>query len=351
MATGAVASRSRRSRSSLSNIVLAAATTSSKRDSQSGTPPPAIASPSATRPAPPRPDSAVKPRALTAPGSPPRHASTSTATTPVPAHARVPSIQVQQASPSHTLPPIRVQTKLYDDSAPSSPTPGSLSLFDSSLPPVLPIQIPQPGDEAATQQFYRDVVNHLQTISNRSSLPPTPITATQAFFLGTTPGSPASLLGSDPTQFEDAEEDDSDAWTSASYSPYPTGEQFADRAQPMLLPAMFNQAPPLVRPPRAAIRTSSRDNAPGSLGRANSRSQYGSTGDKENVRYSRAPPPIAPRPAGGNKRATLGLAIQSAGVPSYDNSSTGRNSETSRMSIISGAKLMKKKCKSSHLSL
>lgn len=236
------------------------------------------------------------------------------------------------------LPPIRVQTKLYDDSTPSSPTPTSLTLFNSVFPPVLPIQIPQPGDEAATQQFYRDVVNHLQTISQRSSLPPTPITPTQAFFLNSSPGGSPSNFN-DQNQFEDAEEDD-EAWSNASFSPYPNIEPHfpnRDAQQALLQSAVLNQGPPLVRPPRVATRASSRETQ--TLGRANSRSsQYNAVvGDKENVRFSRgAPPPLAPRPAGGQKRATLGLAIQSAGVPSFDAESNRGTSLTS--------KLMRKKC-------
>lgn len=350
VATGAIAARSRRSRSSLSNVAAAAAAVTSKRNSD------ASGSPArATRPAPPRPDSAARSAVATSASGRPRPLPTAqkdrsriAVTPPLPLPSRVPAIQVQAASPSPMLPPIRVQTKLYDDtSAPSSPNPGPV--FDSSMPPVLPIQIPEPGDEAATQQFYRDVVNHLQTISQRSSLPPTPLSPTQAFFLTTSSGGSPSNFDNDPTQFEDADEDDSDAWTSATASPFPNAadSQFVDRAVPtrMLQPAvMMNQAPPLVRPPRVVTRASSREQTLGRVGSSSRSSQYSQYGagvkDKENVRFVRGPPPaLAPRPAGGQKRATLGLAIQSAGVPTFD------SEPTNNRSVSPGLNLFRKKCK------
>lgn len=402
--TGPIASRSRRSRQSLSNI----STTTGKRSPKTtganishgpGTPPsssaqavpplpasPALAQPSsrASRPLPP------------APARP--------ATTPQPSANRVPQIQLQEATPDNygfgtiTLPvptktinaspdresappsPSPLQYPTIDPpaapvSAPSpSPVPGRvapsppLTPFDSSAPPVLPIQIPQTGD-AAMQQFFHDIVGQLQTISLRNSLPPSPMGSPVigyrgSSYLGSAPqgggrdsmvsqassnGAHLPVISSGGDQFEDAEDDQSDAGSSSQmtpYSPFPTpslGDQdlFRSRAtspspvRPLSIASPGGQAP--LRP-RLAVRGSSRE--PPSFGRPGSRSSGHEnvyTGDKENmparpsVSYGptfskRVPPPKAPRPgAGGDReRATLGLAIQNvasvptAGSPPFD---------------------------------
>ncbi|GAA5834744.1 hypothetical protein JCM11251_003651 [Rhodosporidiobolus azoricus] len=277
--TGAVASRSRRSRTSLSNIANVAA--SNKRVKPSSPPP-------VTRPAPPIPANVRAPPATTTPtGSPvaprgPRPLPTvpgSGSTTPNAraAGARVPAIQLQEATPdSHGLaPPAFVAPSSTETdqggwiSMPPSPSPAAVAAFETLTAaassgaggdrsnrsssasstsnggaPVLPIHIPQTGD-AAMQQFFHDIVGQLHTISLRNSLPPSPNpsqpspagTYVSSFLdsstssrgesgdgvntAATTPAMPSSGGGgAGEGRFDDAEDDESDIGPmSAPFSP------------------------------------------------------------------------------------------------------------------------------------
>lgn len=392
--TGAVASRSRRSRQSLSNIASASGKRSPKTAgstaSSSGTQSP----PTVTRPAPPLPSGSAAARSSPRAPRPLPTAPARAAGTPTASAARVPQIQLQKATPDSygtsgsalPVPPTSVPgpSQGWDMSAPPSPSPLQTSVFDSAsgphptpnpayvapsspsptfdTAPVLPIQIPQTGD-AAMQQFFHDIVGQLQTISLRNSLPPSPIGSPVIGFRGSSylSGAPnaggrdsmtsqassaagAVVTGSGGDQFEDAEDDESDAGSSfrgAIYSPFPTPsipqgseaqhDPFRVRAaspspvRPLSISTPLGQAP--VRP-RIAMRGSSRE--PPTMGRPTSRSsgyENGAGYDKENVPQrnsvnvgsnatsvftKRVPPPKAPRPGAGSdrERATLGLAIQ-----------------------------------------
>ncbi|GAA5837980.1 hypothetical protein JCM9279_004092 [Rhodotorula babjevae] len=271
---GAVASRTRRSRTSISNIaaVTASAPSASKRAKASSPPPPAV-----TRPAPPVPTNSARSTAtVTTVSAPVASGSSSTPTgSPAPrgprplpsapardvagtptAAARVPAIQLQEATPDHSGLGLvapgssaaagRRHSGSEWESAPPSPSPNAVASFaagaddsgaSSSSPrssggaPVLPIHIPQTGD-AAMQQFFHDIVGQLHTISLRNSLPPTPSASPAGTYISsfldggsasvvstapTTPAMPASSGGGgggggegDNSRFEDAEDDESD---------------------------------------------------------------------------------------------------------------------------------------------
>ncbi|TNY18078.1 kinase-like domain-containing protein [Rhodotorula diobovata] len=264
---GAVASRTRRSRTSISNIaaVAAAAAPSSSKRAKASSPPPV-----ATRPPPPVPSGSARTvttasAAATAGGSstpagspaprgprPLPSAPAREAGTPV-AAARVPAIQLQEATPDHTglglSPPSAggAHSGSEWESAPPSPSPAGVSSFDnapSSSPrssdgaPVLPIHIPQTGD-AAMQQFFHDIVGQLHTISLRNSLPPTPAASPAGTYISsfldgvgsvvstapTTPAMPSSSGGGegDNSRFEDAEDDESDVGMAFNPSEYGHG--------------------------------------------------------------------------------------------------------------------------------
>lgn len=246
---------------------------------------------------------------------------------------------------------------------PSSPSPLGTGAFE--LP-----KIPSPGDEAATQQFYRDVVNHLQTISHRTSAPPSPV-PTQMSFLGSA-GLP--FLNADSPQFEDAEDDESEMGSPMMYP----GSEY-DTHSPVLASSPNpnggggNKAPPLVRPRMAGNRSSTRGDPSNSSGieRANSRASSSGSAytsvvgpstanrpisyeNKENMRFVRGtmaggmvPPPIAARPGQMvDKRATLGLAIQQSGVPTFELDGAGggrRNLSPASAAAGGGIKMKKKK--------
>lgn len=145
------------------------------------------------------------------------------------------------------------------------------------------------------QQFFHDIVGQLQTISLRNSLPPSPVSSPTPTFRtsfadsATSPSPTPYNVDGDPTQFEDAEEDDEDPYGE------PASPNFT--YQP-IQPLVINKPPPLVRPrlnlPPGA-RGSSRIESPVIVGRANSRgggytSRPGSEQrDKENVRWSQEP--------------------------------------------------------------
>lgn len=411
--TGAIASRSRRSRQSLQNIAAAATTTkrTAPKASSSASPPPHA------RPAPAPPATSSPQHARSSPRAPrplPTAPGSSAAGTP---SSRVPQIHLQSATPDTIpqtglqpnalpLPPSTQSSPLANsggwESAPPSPSPAQQANFDSVsqhhqpqpivtsgyVPPaspaptfestaggapVLPIHIPQTGD-AAMQQFFHDIVGQLQTISLRNSLPPSPMGSPVMGFrgdsyLGGGGGSvggrdsvmsngsaarttPLPEIGGAGDQFEDAEEDDeSDAGYEAASSSVMSGSMRgptpsydinnqdpfrityqphrstspSSPVRPLSATSPIGPGPPLIRP-RIAMRGSSREPS-----RPSSRNDYAS-GDKENRAAPppassgagrRIPPPLAPRPTAsaaqaGKERATLGLAIQSAGVPSFE---------------------------------
>ncbi|BGO91156.1 serine/threonine-protein kinase gin4 [Rhodotorula toruloides] len=241
VASGPVATRNRRSRGSISNI---AAVSPTKRP-KTGSPPPV------TRPAPPPPvirpgPSSTTPSSSPGPRGPRPLPSPSAHLATPPVSARVPAIQLQEATPDHTAspslaPPTPDAHSSGWESMPPSPSPQASAAFEtsssSSRPssggaPVLPINIPQTGD-AAMQQFFHDIVGQLQTISLRNSLPPSPApsavspagTYVSSFLdsgasnVSTAPTTPAMTSNSpqvqhkadgDASRFEDAEDDESD---------------------------------------------------------------------------------------------------------------------------------------------
>jgi hypothetical protein len=245
------------------------------------------------------------------------------------------------------------------ESAPPSPSPGFSPTFDSSAPPVLPIQIPQTGD-AATQQFFEQLVGQIQTLSLRNSLPPSPASSPTPIFVDAY-GQRVEQLDD---RFEDAEDDETEL-ASMMNSPYMSEYQDSSRNS-TIQPLLLNKAPPLVRPrlnlPPGA-RGSSRSESPILVGRANSRTgQYRTSQeqrDKENVRYSRqgatSPSPNMGARMMADKRATLGLAIQNdwgnsmhfdfdavmvgTDIPGVDNGTPG---------IGLGSRLHRKKKRESH---
>lgn len=327
VASGAIASRSRRSRQSLNNITVAGAGKRAKSSPGSGTPP--------LRPAPPIPGQNQNTRPVRPlPVAP---------VSPVPSQptSRVPAIHLQGATPEGQPPSLGPW-----ESAPPSPSPNAAA-FEGSTAPVLPIQIPQTGD-AVMQQFFHDIVGQLQTITLRNSLPASPLNSPSvahqaAFFL---PGA-GGVVGDDLTQFEDAEEDESDAGHSyyPPGSPYPVEyshqhqqqqQQYAYETprQDTRSPVLQNQPPPLIRPrintpgPRGSTRE-----AATSVYRANSRtggtisrpvSAASEQNDKENqrLRYSgnQSPNPtsmLSPRVAYDN-RVNAGLGIERSGSDGFE---------------------------------
>jgi len=321
--------------------------------------------------------------------------------TPVP--SRVPAIHLQESTPDQgglsLAPPVPPPTSLspnlnssnpHDspnagwESAPPSPSPNSAATFDSPTSntgaPVLPIHIPQTGD-AAMQQFFHDIVGQLTTISLRNSL-----TAPGGASSSTTASSPATTFRSsfmdsgsstaattpamdhgDMTQFEDAEDDESDVGTTSfspggggagEYDMYRAGTPASStgsyragspvlstggssmhrRSADVTFGTPTPSGPPLVRP-RINMRASSRVEATNSPARPTTRQANSwagtSSSDKENMRmpppgqggnaglglqYPNAragAPPLAPRPGqSGHGRQTLGLAIQGGGQAS-----------------------------------
>ncbi|GAA6064411.1 hypothetical protein JCM10212_001235 [Sporobolomyces blumeae] len=405
--SGALAARTRRSRTSISNI---AAVTQQKRPRSTASPPPVV------RPGP-GPTAAPISEATTPQGSPSRRNArplpdlpASGAATPVP--ARIPAIHLQESTPDQSGPSLAppVSPSPHDspspsqggwESAPPSPSPASTAMFEntsSTGAPVLPIHIPQTGD-AAMQQFFHDIVGQLTTISLRNSLTApgsssttaasSPATTFRSSFIesdagGSTSGRGGSstaattpAMDGDMTQFEDAEDDESecgvDGGRVASFSPGPYGGDFdmfrsatpASSVSSSYRPGSSSMhrrsadvvsavsassgpppttaspvvAPPLVRP-RINMRASSREPTssparPPTTRQANSwagttshgHHGAGSSGDKENMRlpvgghgnaglglqYPRSGAPPVAPRPGQHGRQTLGLAIQNGG--------------------------------------
>lgn len=256
---GAVGAKTRRSRTSISNIAAVTATAARTKPS----------SPSAIRTAPPAPRPGPTPTSPSRPGSTTPTASSPSKRAPrplppaprspqaTPSTSRVPQIQLQEATPEARVglaPPVGSSPDGNSsawESLPPSPTPAATAQFESGSTssrssggaPVLPIHIPQTGD-AAMQQFFHDIVGQLQTITLRNSLPPSPALSavspagtnvssfldSGASVVSTAPTTPA--LGSstggkaasaptgygegDSSRFEDAEDDESEAGSAVS---------------------------------------------------------------------------------------------------------------------------------------
>ncbi|KAL8279348.1 hypothetical protein RQP46_008160 [Phenoliferia psychrophenolica] len=357
---GAVASRSRRSRQSLQNLAGRAAVK-----------PVAASPPPITRPAPPIPSPATvrtasplaptSPRAhrplpvlpLASPSSPrnqhaassiyaprsPSPAPPAAHTRTTPSGHRVPAIHLQEATPE-VLAALAPPSPVWE-SAPPSPSPGS----------VAPILIPQTGD-AAMQQFFHDIVGQLSVLN--SSVPPSPAPSGRSSFLPyPSPAASPSVHRHEAAgdQFEDALDDESDAGTDSILSHYgqdrhASHDRYSRQSQVSQVSSQSRgssiggdyvlvskasvplQGPPLVpRPPaRASLRSSARPN----MARTGSPYEGSSTnGDKENQRRSGAGGGAVGLGIGGvgaagqesGRRPPMGLAIQSAGVPTFDEDS------------------------------
>ncbi|GAA5881930.1 hypothetical protein JCM16303_003472 [Sporobolomyces ruberrimus] len=375
---GALAGRSRKSRTSISNIAAVA-----QKRPRSTASPPAVVRPAPAPPSGASSSTTVRPpvsESATPQGSPsgraPRplpNVPASGASTPVP--PRVPAIHLQESTPDQngpSLAPPSLSPNMDSpnagwESVPPSPSPASASTFETNSAtgaPVLPIHIPQTGD-AAMQQFFHDIVGQLTTISLRNSLTApgsstaasSPATTFRSSFIesGTSTAATTPAMEGDMTQFEDAEDDESDAGTT-SFSPGAYGGEYDmfRAGTPASSPSSYRAGspvlstggssmhrrsadvtfgtptpagPPLVRP-RINMRASSRD-AAASPARPTTRqaNSWAGASDKENARlpsgaggnaglglqYPRnGAPPLAPRP-GQQGRQALGLAIQNTG--------------------------------------
>ncbi|TKA51046.1 hypothetical protein B0A53_05841 [Rhodotorula sp. CCFEE 5036] len=257
---GAVGARTRRSRSSISNIAAVANNNSVKRTKPASPPPVTRAAPPApaSRPGP-SPSGSTTPTNSSSPG---KRASRPLPPAPrspqaTPSASRVPEIYFQEATPEARAGLVVPGSASPDgnssawESLPPSPSPVATATFESTSTsprssggaPVLPIHIPQTGD-AAMQQFFHDIVGQLQTISLRNSLPPSPALSavspagthissfldSGASAISTAPTTPA--MGSsgagertvvhaaagegDNSRFEDAEDDESDIGAAVS---------------------------------------------------------------------------------------------------------------------------------------
>ncbi|GAA5843224.1 hypothetical protein JCM3766R1_006629 [Sporobolomyces carnicolor] len=373
---GALAGRNRRSRTSISNIAAVA-----QKRPRSTASPPAVARPA---PAPPATvassTTTVRPpvsESATPQGSPSGRAPrplpsvpASGASTPVP--PRIPAIHLQESTPDGhgpslappSLSPTPDSPNAGWESVPPSPSPASAPTFETTSTtgaPVLPIHIPQTGD-AAMQQFFHDIVGQLTTISLRNSLtapgPSTaassPATTFRSSFMesGSSTAATTPATDGDMTQFEDAEDDESDIGTTNTYgaecdmfragtpassagsyragSPVLStgGSSIHRRSADVTYGTPTPAGPPLVRP-RINMRASSRE-ATSSPARPTTRqaNSWAGASDKENARlptgaggnaglglqYPRGngtAPPLAPRP-GQHARQTLGLAINNS---------------------------------------
>ncbi|SCZ93314.1 BZ3500_MvSof-1268-A1-R1_Chr6-2g08603 [Microbotryum saponariae] len=405
VSSGATANRSRRSRSSSFNVA-AGASSDGKRPSKP-TSAATTAAAAITRPAPPVPTMAARaidpssvtamtstaatlagPSAQNSRGPRPLPSAPNSST---PSANRVPQIQLQYATPETGTPsasksaPKPPQSPGWE-SVPSSPSPLANSTFRSSLdpgvdaanasavtsvqpsnssrivekydgavlaassaPPVLPIAIPQTGD-AAMQQFFHDLVGHLQTMSLHGSSPSSPVSSPptshrQSFLSATSNVGPVMTThhsahtrrrSSAGDQFEDAEEDESDNANSITgYSPFMSGCEFQvgdtvrsrdEATSPAMSMSTNASSPqrtshqmPLGRP-RFTVRGSSRGPVSDGSRPSSSRVASSYTEDKENTRVTphrnSAPPPLAPRmqqkmSSQEQRSALQGLAIQS----------------------------------------
>ncbi|KAK4702047.1 hypothetical protein P7C70_g4180, partial [Phenoliferia sp. Uapishka_3] len=347
---GAVASRSRRSRQSLSN--LAARTGKTAPSPPPATrPAPSIPSPSRSMasaapssPRGPRGPLPVIPLASPSPSSRSPRSSVTSATygpasagyfpprgTPSP---RVPAIHLQEATPE-------VIASLSPNSAgwesvPPSPSPNSAA-------PVLPIHIPQTGD-AAMQQFFHDIVGQLSVLNSSVPSSPTPSSAGRTSFLPSVipkASNGAGEVGGD--QFEDAEDDDSEAGTPSimSQERYPTPNQgrhsrISQTSQNSRVSSEVSKAPQPSQSPYSSLdgdyvivpkATPSRQSPPPlfarppprpplrSSARPMSRSGHEGPSDKENHRWSyqrstAGPVGLGIGGVGSGGRPPMGLAIQ-----------------------------------------
>ena len=226
------------------------------------------------------------------------------------------------------------------------------------------------------QQFFHDIVGQLTTISLRNSLTApggssttasSPATTFRSSFMdsgSSTAATTPAMDHGDMTQFEDAEDDESDVGTTSftpgggaggnEYDMYRAGTPASSagsyragspvlstggssmhrRSADVTFGTPTPSGPPLVRP-RINMRASSRVEATNSPARPTTRqanSWAGTSSDKENMRmpppgqggnaglglqYPRAgAPPLAPRPGQHSGRQTLGLAIRGGGQAS-----------------------------------
>ena len=201
--------------------------------------------------------------------------------------------------------------------------------FPPPASPALPIQIPETGD-AAMQRFFHDIVDQLQTMSTRTSpsIPPSsPATSQRSSFLSPDPNAQYS----DTTQFEDADEDTNGRMLSPQQSP-----SAASYPSPPIAPIVTRLS--LRNPPRAVTRPSPRPNSAfaavsAPVVQTRQHQMEVDTADKENSSGRRN------YGVNENARPTLGLAIQSAGVPNMDMFGSERST---------GSRLKKKKGSSMH---
>ncbi|BGP15692.1 serine/threonine-protein kinase gin4 [Rhodosporidiobolus nylandii] len=390
--TGAVASRSRRSRTSLSNIAGVingapppAASTSAaasaagankrvKQEPSSSSPPPI------TRPAPPIPGQGSRVRAAVAAHAQHQSGSTTPSGSPAPrgprplptvpnsggstpSGSRVPAIQLQEATPDAALslaPPAAVEGDGWV-SMPPSPSPAAAAVFEAALErassptpsagsaaPTLPIHIPQTGD-AAMQQFFHDIVGQLQTISLRNSLPPSPNpsnvsgaspagTYVSSFMdtasVSTAPTTPAMCAGngeSDNSRFDDAEDDESDV--GMAFSPGLAGSEFGGASSILGGGDVFRASTPSSASGRAGSPVLS---VGGSSHHRRSADVTGAGGRPRVTVRASSRTDGAGSPARPGARQTASYA-SSAGYSAYSAYSSGGDKENVRVSTISSA--------------
>lgn len=241
----------------------------------------------------------------------------------------VPTIQLQQATPSAAPP----QDRIALSSAPPSPTPSPAAQFDFRPgSPNSAIQIPQTGD-AAMQRFFHDIVDQLSTISS-GTRPSSVISAStgasstpgSSYTQGPSPEIQQAAYFDDPTRFEDAEEDERHA---LSPPVSPLSPSFSPGPSPRTSPRMGGPAPLRTSPnaPQGPLSTrrSARTPVEYPVGvRPSPRSPHAMTSapvvpmartNKENV-TAQTRPPLRPQSTQPSP-APLGLAIQSPGMDMF----------------------------------
>jgi hypothetical protein len=259
----------------------------------------------------------------------------------------VPGIQLQQATPGSQERRRSGQEQKQQQQAHASDYETCSSVPPSPSPmtsPRLPIHIPETGD-AAMQHFFHDIVDHLHTISMLGNSSPRSDGAGSLEPAAQISNSPKPRVSTEDTgRFSDAEGDRSPkkkgqqrsylASTStaaaASSKPKPADGRrprlSSGHATPIFPPlppphASRGAVPARAPPARPAFNqgySSTRSRGAGRPGGPTAVSPRSS--DKENAYGPRAPSAKekaqqAQESDGGNTRAALGLAIQSAGVP------------------------------------
>lgn len=299
------------------------------RNPQPSRPAPPV--PSQTKPA--RPPSPVKPLPVPKEVSSAGHSRPSSRASARPPHLEnVPTIQLQQATPSA---PAHQDRASVITSAPPSPTPSGGQFDFRPGSPNYGIQIPQTGD-AAMQRFFHDIVDQLSTISTGGTRPSSVISASTAasstpgssFTPGPSPDMQQPATFDDPTRFEDAEEEDGRDALSPPVSPLsPTFSPGSSPATSPRLggPASLRTSPNVPQGHAASARRSARtpvDYPPGV--RPSPRSPHAITSapvvpttraNKENA-VPQVRPPLRPQSTQPSP-AALGLAIQSPGMDMF----------------------------------